>query len=222
MNEIYIKTTDNQIKYHSNPSRDKFVSGLAASYNDTSSDILWKVYSEGLTTTTLIDKYSQFGTVLNKIDAYLLGKQLQPDRYIPDPAGQTGEGFDYSFDYVLPLTLDESKQIKIKEVDIKTQYLISLGYNWQTGVTFSLSPSSQLNWSAIRTQRISGIYSGVGSAPITTIDDDEYLLDYSDIETLTDNIFATVKGYLDSGRTLKIDINNQTTIQDVSDIDDDR
>lgn len=44
------------------------------------------------------------------------------------------------------MTLDELKDIRYKEIDENTQYLISLGFPFD-GHTFSMSLTAQINWS---------------------------------------------------------------------------
>lgn len=44
------------------------------------------------------------------------------------------------------MTLEELKNVRYVEIDLRTQELIEVGFPW-AGLTFSMSTSAQINWS---------------------------------------------------------------------------
>ena len=112
------------------------------------------------------------------------------------------------------VSLDEYKLNRIKDIDQRTQELISNGFPYD-GEMFSLSEHAQLNWIGMKTADISDLLTF--PMGITTIDDKEYLIQS---KTSLTTFYITGLGYkkaiLDSGRSLKTQIK---TAVDVAGID---
>lgn len=96
------------------------------------------------------------------------------------------------------LTLDDYKELRYNEIDLKTQELISAGFTYDTGA-FSLSAHAQLNWSEIHSNQSEFTF----PLGISTIDNNEYLLAAANVDAFWTAGKDAVKGHLDSGRSLK-------------------
>jgi hypothetical protein len=218
MNTLYIKTTDKQIRSHI-PRNRVLIKEEVISYNGTSSDILYIIESEW-DYSLLVEKYSRFGTVLSKLEAYVLGTTLQPNRTIP--ANDPEPAREYTFDDVIYMDLEDAMDIRCEAVDVKTASLISAGHNYDT-YDFSLSLSAQSNLIALRTQYDNGTLTDISpDKALTTIDDEKYMLPCSGIVEFTDNAWNVVNAILDVGRDLKHSIKQLTEIQDIHDFVDPR
>lgn len=102
------------------------------------------------------------------------------------------------------LSLSEYKDNKIKEIDSKTQELISQGFPYN-GSQFSLSSHAQLNWIGMKTADIQDLLTF--PMGITTIDDEEYsLVSKTDLTTFYVTGLGYKKAILDSGRSLKVTV----------------
>ena len=107
------------------------------------------------------------------------------------------------------LDLSEYKDIKSKEIDSRTQELISNGFPYD-GATFSLSSHAQLNWIGMKTADIQDLLTF--PMGITTIDDDEYSIqNKSSLTTFYVTGLVYKKSILDSGRNLKVAVKAATT-----------
>jgi len=117
------------------------------------------------------------------------------------------------------LTLDQEKKKKNKAIDQKTGVLISAGFSFNSK-TFSLSSDAQRNWAEIHTNKDSANIPD--PVPVTTVDDEEYLLAKTDMDSFYWTGFAVIKGHLDSGRALKLQVKAATTIAGVQAVVDNR
>lgn len=111
-------------------------------------------------------------------------------------------------------------QLKINknlEIDKKTSDLISVGFTFN-GNVFSMSSDAQRNWMGLKQ------FSSSLSFPInvSTIDDGEYSLKLSDLDTFVLTAIGTVQTHIDSGRALKVAVKNATTVAELDAIVDAR
>ena len=111
-----------------------------------------------------------------------------------------------------PTNMVACRTIAHDEIDERTSELISQGFTHATSV-FSLSDSAQRNWLGLQIGVSSGII-GPTEFPvgISTIDNESYELQDADeaVEFFT-KALGTVKYWLESGRDLKVQVNNATT-----------
>jgi len=117
-------------------------------------------------------------------------------------------------DYLL-LQAKKDKNLKIDE---KTQEIISLGFPYDSKI-FSLSSNAQMNWTNMY------INKSVLAKPliITTNDDEAYQLDTElDIQNFYMTGLIYVQTIINSGRTLKINVNNCSTLEEIENIIDER
>jgi hypothetical protein len=96
------------------------------------------------------------------------------------------------------LTLADYKQLRYNEIDIKTQALISTGFTYDS-MTFSLSITSQMNWSSIKENTPDFTF----PLAISTKNNYEYSLAEANVTAFWTAGRDAVKGHLDSGRDLK-------------------
>jgi len=108
--------------------------------------------------------------------------------------------------------LSELKQARNNEIDDKTGSLVGLGYTWATK-QFSLSQNAQINIIGLDNVRTELTY------PIiyNTINDSDVhsISDATEIHNMYLTALATKKARLDSGTSLKTQIRNATTIEEV-------
>ena len=223
MTIIYVKTNEQpdkygkvQVQYQS--TNQMIVKLLARS--DSSIERLFKVTSFTMTEDEIISKLTNWSTQIDKIQAHLLGKQLQPDRDIEDEV--MGETYHYSFSL---LDLSEAKQIKIDQISDKTKDLIYAGYQYTFSngdtKTFPMNDINQLNWEAVSRQYDKGNITD-DYFDSTTKDGEKYSIPTSELDTFTGGMFLFKKQIKDAGRDLKSQIYNCTTIEEVGDIIDNR
>lgn len=115
------------------------------------------------------------------------------------------------------INLTENKKKRIKEVDRRTQEIISNGFTFDSN-QFSLSIEAQINWSGLVTLESLLTW----PMTITTKVDGSYLLAQSDLLYFIGTGKTVITTTLDSGRTLKISINNATTQAELDAIVDSR
>lgn len=122
-----------------------------------------------------------------------------------------------------PPTLEESKQIKINQIDIKTQELIQLGFDFDDS-SFSMSAMAQLNWASLGAARANGMLSFPLS--ISTVDESAYELkdDGSCLQFLGAYMIYQVDPTkpLSRGRILKSQVGACVTVEEVEAITDTR
>lgn len=229
MTTIYLKTTDQprQIQHHHIP-KEFEVRLLADDYSKATDVCLWEIRSLFYTQSELSSKCTFYGTALNKIEAYVLGKELQPDRKIPDVLNPEIE-MDYTFDNILSLTLDEAKEIKNTLIDMKSCGFIAQGVIYDNHL-FSLSDNAQKNWIVLRMQYDNGTIAHEGDpVRLSLYNHDKYMLARNKIPEFCNLIDSTIQGYLSSGGAIKDLVNSveiTTTelaaIQAVNEIQDNR
>lgn len=117
------------------------------------------------------------------------------------------------------LTLEEYKGIRFKQIDAKTQELISQGFTYAT-MQFSLSSNAQINLLGLELDKAILTY------PIewNNIDDtDKYMIvDVTDATNFHIASLTTKKTHLDSGSALKQSIRDCTTKAEVDAVVDNR
>lgn len=114
-------------------------------------------------------------------------------------------------------TLDFKKNQRIAEVDAKTQYLISQGFEFDS-TQFSLSLPAQVNWSGMMTLQALLTW----PMSITTLDDGEYSLAEEDLVAFIATGKTVITNNLDAGRSLKLQIKAATSLTELDAIVDNR
>ena len=98
------------------------------------------------------------------------------------------------------ITLDELKQMRYTEIDLRTQELIELGFTF-AGHTFSMSTNAQINWS-----NFPNLPDGLFPLNVMDITDNVYVLALAN----KTNFYLSALNYkntqLQSGSILKSDI----------------
>jgi hypothetical protein len=122
---------------------------------------------------------------------------------------------------IVVLDLDNFKQLRFKEIDLRTEELIKQGFSYNN-LTFSLSQNAQINILALHETRNDPAL----TYPIeySTIDDSAHydVVDATDLHNMYLTALATKKGWVDSGTALKDSIRAATNEQEVQSIIDNR
>jgi hypothetical protein len=126
-------------------------------------------------------------------------------------------------EYEATLDLNDYKELKYAAIDQRTNELIADGTTFDNGSgakQFSNSLSAQSNWTNIKAGKED--FNGMGLFPlkITTKDNDEFELNYADVDGFWQSVVGTIKTHYDSGRTLKKQIHDavdKTTVDAVVD-----
>jgi len=108
-------------------------------------------------------------------------------------------------------TLPKAKRKKRREIDRRTQALISNGFVYATK-TFSLSIKAQLNWMGIGINKDRISYPHEVSRKNGTVD----IADAAEAQEIADLAFDTKQGHVKSGATHKKNVNALTTVSDVN------
>jgi hypothetical protein len=105
-----------------------------------------------------------------------------------------------------PEVFEQNKKRKIIAIDTRTDQLIKQGFAFD-GQQFSLSLNAQVNWLGLKTLE------AVMTWPVNvaTLNSDQYSLAQANLIPFVGTAAATVQARLDSGRTLKVSLNNATT-----------
>jgi len=99
----------------------------------------------------------------------------------------------------LDVTLNDLKQLRINEIDLRTQELIEQGFVYNSQ-TFSLSSSAQRNWLAVEQFKDSLTY----PFGISTKDSGQYLIaDATEAHTFSLTALGAAETHYSSGRALK-------------------
>jgi hypothetical protein len=93
----------------------------------------------------------------------------------------------------------------INIIDNKTGQLISEGFTFD-GKKFSMSNNAQINWAVLKMIKDDITY----PYPVSTIDDDEYLVQQADFETFLNTAIGFKETLLSAGRELKKQIKSLT------------
>lgn len=98
------------------------------------------------------------------------------------------------------MTLEELKNVRYVEIDLRTQELIEVGFPW-AGLTFSMSTSAQINWS-----NFPNLPDQLFPLPVMDITETLYMLDLAN----KTNFYLSALNYkntqLQSGSILKAQI----------------
>ena len=146
--------------------------------------------------------------------------------YIYEPNFKIGdiesvEGGYWVKDSIEALNLDDYKALRYKEIDIRTEEKIKLGFSY-AGKVFSLSANAQTNILALDNTKDDPAL----SYPIgySTIDDSEHydVVDSTDLHNMYLTALATKKAWVDSGTNLKDAVRNAIDEQSVQAIIDNR
>ena len=118
--------------------------------------------------------------------------------------------------------LEPMKLNKINQIDRRTNELISQGFVFDS-THFSLSPAAQFNWNSIKVAVDGGILTESDFPySISTYDDGEYDLAWSDINAFSTQVLGTVAYHLGTGRALKQSVKVATTEAELNAIVDNR
>jgi len=129
------------------------------------------------------------------------------------------EDFDAT---VLEETIKTEKIVKNNNIDKKTAELIANGIFFN-GEYFSLSQNAQSNWNAIQTAISSDVLTEADFPfEISTLDDDIYMLEWSQVPHFMATVIQTVATHLGVGRRLKKNVKLSTTIEELDQIIDER
>jgi len=218
MNTYYIESIEEkrnqQIEYKYN--RNFKIRCIADSFDSSSFNKIYEVVTPVLQNEINLDEYSRF---INKIDAHLIGKILQPNRVIHDEI--IDEDVAISFEL---LDLKEAKKIKITEISNKTSELIYQGYThtFNNGLikTFPLSPINQSNW--LGTQNQLNMGNITNDFPTTTIEGETFLIPIAELGDFMNCIFNHINNIRMMGRLYKNNVFNSESITDISAIVDTR
>jgi len=115
-------------------------------------------------------------------------------------------------------TLQSIKDIKKREIDIKTKSLIKEGFTYPDSTyTWSMSENAQINWLGIK-------ISDSTKFPITMVSQEGnvYSLPFSEQTVFIDTAWGTKNGHIQSGSTLKLQVNGAIDIAAVNAIIDNR
>lgn len=116
-----------------------------------------------------------------------------------------------------PDPLPNAKSLKTSAVDTKTRTLISEGFQFDNEV-FSLSLEAQKNWLALKSLESMFTF----PVEITTLDSKAYSLQQTNLDSFVSLGIQAVQGHLNSGRALKEQICNATTLSEINNIVDNR
>lgn len=116
-----------------------------------------------------------------------------------------------------PDPLPSAKSLKVSEIDVKTETLISEGFQFDNE-TFSLSLEAQKNWLALKSLESMFTF----PVEITTLDNKAYSLQQANLDSFVGLGIQTVQGHLNSGRALKEQVCNATTLSEIDNIVDNR
>jgi hypothetical protein len=219
---VYVKTTDAAKTISCMYDHLQFkVRMLASDYTTVTAVCIWEVISDTRNAAELIAYSSQFGEVIDKVDAYVTGKVLQPDRQLVSSAGDV---LDFTFDTILPMTLAEAKSIKIALLDVKTDSIFRRGIV-HNATTFSLSIEAQKNYWWMQGKIKSGEWTDLPVTPFKYKTQDETCYTFATLQELLDFTNAAetqVFSIIHSAYPFVDAINACTTIQQVNDIVDTR
>lgn len=117
--------------------------------------------------------------------------------------------------------LDDYKEALFEKIDTKTRKIIGEGFDFD-GKKFSLSQAAQSNWTNIKTNKVDFSLMGLFPLQISTIDNNIYMLQETDVDSFWSAGMAAVKGAYTSGSDIKKQVFDSTTIADLNAIVDNR
>lgn len=120
------------------------------------------------------------------------------------------------------IILDMKKRNKKAAIDQKTRKFIEQGFLFD-GVVFSLSDKAQFNWNALQASVANGLLTEADFPyDVTTKDDNTYSIQWNDFLSFIGTGLVTVSTHMASGRSLKKQVLEATTSEEVDAIVDDR
>jgi len=228
MNTIYLKTTN----HNKSLTRQKFtwktkVRTLAHDFED-GDDSLYKVDSNFYSKDELLSMFLPYGVEINIIEAYLLGKILQPDRLITiQPTGS----LQYTFDTVITMDLAIAKAVKNGFINARTGELIDTGkheFPADSEDYYSTSKYARENIESDRNDFVDGVLDTNSNDRIMSLKDDTTKpLKCSDIKAFHASLKKSVIDQKTAGQLLRNQVNAITAtgipgIQAVLNIQDNR
>jgi hypothetical protein len=237
MNKIYLKLTYGyDLTLNSVPRRQ--IKELARDFDEVKPDVLYSVESDIYNVQQLKDEFLSAGafgssegdiTLLDEIEAYLLGKELQPDRVIP--AQDPDPEYTKTFDSIITMDIAKAVQIKLDEFDKNTGFLVETGSYTFESREYSTSIYAQQNIESDRVDYIAGILTNASpDQPFSLKDGSTHMLECSKIPSFYAGMKSVIKGatgWVTLGQQLREDVlaiegNGIEAIQAVSDIKDTR
>ncbi len=117
--------------------------------------------------------------------------------------------------------LGSVKLVKMSAIDMKSAMLIAKGFVYDNHI-FSTSDKARSNWKDVKDNKDDLGYYPEDPIPVSAQDQPEYTLLKSNVNDFYKVGQSFVKGYIDSGRNLKKQVNACSTIAEVDAILDDR
>ena len=157
------------------------------------STLLQEIVSAGLPEPTRVTKNRDGDVVVTVDPEYSAGDKTTLDGIVSSHDG---------------VSLNDSKTLRYVEIDNRTQELIKQGYAHDSKI-FSLSANAQINWLGLREALSVGLIVDPTDFPIavsTKNDESHDIVDAAELITMFNIAFATKKGHLDSGRTLRLQL----------------
>jgi hypothetical protein len=139
---------------------------------------------------------------------------LMTDSEYQDYITTNQSSYDTWFDTIL---LEEKKKIRIVEIDKRTQDIIAEGFEFDSH-QFSLSLNAQINWSGLLTLQSMLTW----PMAVTTFDDNEYVLELSNLPSFIATGKAVILNAINTGRAIKVQVNAATTLEELNAIVDTR
>jgi len=123
-------------------------------------------------------------------------------------------------DYDLTV-VDDYKNHLYDKIDTKTQEIISEGFDFDSQ-TFSLSLPAQSNWTNIKSNKADFITLGMFPLQVSTKDSSTYFLQEIDVDNFYFTALSKVKNAYTSGSSLKKQVFDATTIEELDLVKDNR
>jgi len=142
---------------------------------------------------------------------------LVPQKHWKESSGSVVEMSQAEKDAIDIPDLDTQKQTKYNAIDQKTGVLISGGFEYDS-ITFSASLNAQTNWSAIKNNESEFTF----PLEISTKLNYKYSLAQADVSDFWIAGKDFIKEHLDSGRGLKVSVNDATTQTELDAVVDER
>lgn len=125
-------------------------------------------------------------------------------------------------DLLLESDLEQKKKQMILDIDTRTREIINEGFEFD-GNTFSLSPNAQNMFTGVSLAIQKGFLTESDFPyEITTLDDKAYMLSWANADTFFGLVLFHISQRLATGRSIKVQVINATTIEELNSIVDNR
>jgi hypothetical protein len=143
-------------------------------------------------------------------------------RFIKWVNGEPVEMTQQEKDSLLAADIEQKKKQMILDIDSRTRELINEGFEFD-GNTFSLSPNAQNMFTGVSLAIQKGFLTESDFPyEITTLDDKAYMLSWADADTFFGLVLFHISQRLAAGRSIKVQVVNATTIEELNLIADNR